>query len=159
MKQREFSWVGVFIRPLADETGICGSTMTSNKADIIKKQALLPGFEEGHYEPRHNYDKALINSRNPDELLKRDHRVSIRVSGQDLKILQRRALEAGIPTQSLLATIIQEHVREAQAEEQDAVEALQSQDVLRTDAANEPLEPARAGAPVTTESPDPPTQS
>ncbi len=42
--------------------------------------------------------------------LKKDRRVNIRVSGKDLEALQKRALEEGIPYQTLIGSILHKYV-------------------------------------------------
>ena len=41
---------------------------------------------------------------------KKDHRLNIRISSRDLKNLQARALEEGIPYQTLAASLLQKYV-------------------------------------------------
>ena len=41
---------------------------------------------------------------------KKDRRVNIRISGQDLEALQKRAIEEGIPYQTLIASLLHKYV-------------------------------------------------
>ena len=41
---------------------------------------------------------------------KKDRRVNIRISGKDLEALQKRALEEGIPYQTLIASLLHKYV-------------------------------------------------
>lgn len=75
----------------------------------VRKQEILAGFEEGCYEPRRHYDRHLFGAHSAD-LMKRDNRVNIRVSGSDLDVLHEEALRRGIPLQSLMAGIIRDYV-------------------------------------------------
>lgn len=75
----------------------------------VYKQAILPGYEEGRYVPRRSYDRQLFGAQSTD-LMKRDSRVNIRVSGSDLERLNEEALRRGIPVQSLLTGIIRDYV-------------------------------------------------
>ena len=99
-----------------------GSAMTDPKdkdrrplgaGDLEKtysKRSLVPGFEDGQYELRRAYDRRLASGALDDAPLKRDNRFNVRVSARDLQALQRKAVKEGVPTQSLLASIIHEHV-------------------------------------------------
>ena len=75
----------------------------------VYKQSILPGFEEGRYVPRRSYDRQLFGAQSA-ELMKRDNRVNIRVSGSDLDMLNEEALRRDIPVQSLMASIIRDYV-------------------------------------------------
>lgn len=75
----------------------------------VRRQEILAGFEEGRYEPRRHYDRHLFGTHSAD-LMKRDNRVNIRVSGSDLDLLQEEALRRGVPLQSLMAGIIRDYV-------------------------------------------------
>ena len=74
----------------------------------IRKQSLLPGFDAGRYEPQRSYDRGEFAS-SPEDGLRRDNRVSIRVSGKDLSRLKLKALEAGIPLQNFISNIIHQY--------------------------------------------------
>jgi predicted DNA binding CopG/RHH family protein len=41
---------------------------------------------------------------------KKDRRVNIRISGKDLEALQKRALEEGLPYQTLIASLLHKYV-------------------------------------------------
>jgi predicted DNA binding CopG/RHH family protein len=41
---------------------------------------------------------------------KKDRRVNIRISGKDLEALQKRAIEEGIPYQTLIASLLHKYV-------------------------------------------------
>lgn len=81
----------------------------STKFDLIK-QRILPGFEDGRYEPSRAFDQSEFSSRSLDNNMRLDNKVSIRVSAHDLSALRKRALEEGVPCQSLLANIIRDYV-------------------------------------------------
>lgn len=42
--------------------------------------------------------------------LKKDHRISLRISGKDLKRLQKRAFEEGIPYQTFIGSILHKYL-------------------------------------------------
>lgn len=75
----------------------------------IRKQRILPGYEHGQFEPRRQYDRADFKTP-PHDAMRRDNRVSIRIAGSDLSVINKLALEKGIPTQTLLANIIHRYV-------------------------------------------------
>ncbi|MES2604388.1 MAG: hypothetical protein V4603_05585 [Pseudomonadota bacterium] len=77
----------------------------------LTRRTLLPGIESGQYEPLPVYDKSELRTQLVDELVRRDNRISVRVSGRDLNELQKLALAEGIPTQSLIANIIHHYVQ------------------------------------------------
>lgn len=94
----------------------------------VYKQGILPGYEEGRYVPRRSYDRQLFGAQSAD-LLKRDTRVNIRVSGSDLERLNEEALHRGIPVQSLLAGIIRDYVEGSQAVSAPKIETDYSQGI------------------------------
>lgn len=80
----------------------------SKKNFEIRKQSILPGFEEGRFEPRRLYERGEFQSSFEDGM-KRDNRVSIKISGRDLSVLNKAALDRGIPLQTLLSQIIHKY--------------------------------------------------
>ncbi len=45
-----------------------------------------------------------------EETFKKDKRINIRISSRDLESLQRRALEEGIPYQTLVSSVLHKYV-------------------------------------------------
>ena len=82
--------------------------MSRKKFEIIKQQ-ILPGFEAGRYEPSRVIDRNEFSTRSIENNMRRDNRVNIRVSGNDLLELQHMALKEGLPVQTLLASIIHKY--------------------------------------------------
>lgn len=78
----------------------------------IRKQGLLPGYEEGRFEPRRSYEQGEFQA-SLDDGFRRDSRVSIKVSGKDLDALKKLALDQGLPLQSLLSHILHEYANGA----------------------------------------------
>ncbi|MDT8398767.1 MAG: hypothetical protein RQ899_09145 [Pseudomonadales bacterium] len=77
----------------------------------LTKQAILPGFAAGTYEPRRLYDGSEIPKHLPVyNNGKRENRINIRVSAGDMADLQSRALAEGVPLQSLVAAIIRNYL-------------------------------------------------
>lgn len=75
------------------------------------KQRILPGFEDGRYEATQHHDYGEFSSRSLDDNMHLGNKISIRVSASDLSLLKKRALEDGVPCQSLLANIIHDYVK------------------------------------------------
>ncbi len=53
--------------------------------------------------------KKLIKSA-AEQTVKKDKRINIRISGRDLDAIQRRALEEGIPYQTLVSSVLHKYV-------------------------------------------------
>lgn len=76
-----------------------------------EEQALLDSFEKGEWSPianqeiEHQHYQAYAKA-----TFKKDKRINIRLSRQDLEALQRRSLEEGIPYQTLVASILHKFV-------------------------------------------------
>lgn len=86
----------------------------------LDRRGILPGYADGRYEAAPTYDASEFARAQREDPLRRDNRVSVRVSGQDLNALQRMALAEGLPLQSLLAQIIHQYAM-GQLERVDAV--------------------------------------
>ena len=84
------------------------STNDSKKLNFDRR-GILPGFADGRYETAPKYDPSEFAKSHLEDPLRRDNRVSIRVSGQDMSELHRIALAEGLPLQSLLAQIVHQY--------------------------------------------------
>jgi hypothetical protein len=82
--------------------------MDSKKLNLDRR-GILPGFADGRYEPAPSYDPGEFAKIQLEDPLRRDNRVSIRVSGHDMAELHRKALAEGLPLQSLLAQIVHQY--------------------------------------------------
>ncbi len=80
-----------------------------NKKLNLDRRGILPGFADGRYEASPKYDPSEFAKTHLDDPLRRDNRVNIRVSGQDMTELHRLALAEGLPLQSLLAQIVHQY--------------------------------------------------
>jgi predicted DNA binding CopG/RHH family protein len=80
------------------------------KKDLNISKGMIPGYENGSYEPARNYDRSEFKSYSFEDPKRRDNRISIRVSGKDLEQLHKLALEEGVPSQSLIANIVHNYV-------------------------------------------------
>jgi predicted DNA binding CopG/RHH family protein len=75
-----------------------------------EEKEILAAFEAGKL-------KSVATSRRLDDLrdaaeatFKKDKRINIRISGKDLDAIQRRALEEGIPYQTLVSSVLHKYV-------------------------------------------------
>ncbi len=75
-----------------------------------EEKEILKVFEAGEFKsvltPRR---KKLLQSA-AEETFKKDKRINIRISSRDLESLQRRALEEGIPYQTLVSSVLHKYV-------------------------------------------------
>jgi len=75
-----------------------------------EEQQLLNEFESGEF------TSVLTNARKSEiqasakVAFKKDKRINIRLSGHDLSAIQRRALEEGIPYQTLVSSVLHKYV-------------------------------------------------
>ena len=84
--------------------------MVIDKKDLKISRGIIHGYENGHFEPAANYDRTEFRAETPEDPRRRDHRISIRVSGKDLELLHKLSLAEGVPSQSLLASIVHKYV-------------------------------------------------
>ncbi|MFQ5659290.1 MAG: CopG family antitoxin [Gammaproteobacteria bacterium] len=75
-----------------------------------EEKEILKDFEAGEF-------KSVLTSRRKkmlqaaaQETFKKDKRINIRISSRDLESLQRRALEEGIPYQTLVSSVLHKYV-------------------------------------------------
>ena len=75
-----------------------------------EERAILKDFEAGEFE-------SVLSSKRIEELqaiaaetVRKDRRINIRISSRDLEGLQRRAMEEGMPYQTLVASILHKYV-------------------------------------------------
>ena len=82
--------------------------MTKKNIDIEKhKEEILEDFEKGDFisvpNSSEEIERAKVAAHN---FMKRDNRINIRVSGADLNMIRRIAVQEGLPYQTLLASVI-----------------------------------------------------
>ncbi len=76
-----------------------------------EEQGLVESFERDEWRPVAERDAAVERYRNyARATFKKDMRVNIRISRKDLEALQTRALEEGIPYQTLMASVLHKYV-------------------------------------------------
>lgn len=75
-----------------------------------EEQELLKGYESGQFESDLDADRRRRLSEAAEETFRKDKRINIRISTRDLEALQRRALEEGLPYQSLVSSVLHKYV-------------------------------------------------
>lgn len=83
--------------------------MSNVKLDA-EEQEILRDFEAGEFRSvlTPQRQKQLVQA--AEETGKKDKRINIRLSSRDLEAIQRRALEEGIPYQTLVSSILHKYV-------------------------------------------------
>lgn len=82
------------------------------KKVILDKQEkdILEAFEAGEFESDLSAERKEFVQETAAQTFKKDKRINIRISGRDLVAIQRRALEEGMPYQTLVASILHKYV-------------------------------------------------
>ena len=81
-----------------------------NKLDR-EEQEILKAFESGKLESTRGARQLIAKHQAYAETaLRKDARINIRISSRDLRALQKRALEEGMPYQTLIASILHKYV-------------------------------------------------
>ncbi len=75
-----------------------------------EEQEILEAFEAGEFESVMTDERKKAIEQVAAATFKKDKRINIRLSGRDLSAIQRRALEEGIPYQTLVASILHKYV-------------------------------------------------
>jgi len=83
--------------------------MKKIKLDKDEKD-MLAAFEAGEFESIITDERKQDVQHIAAATFKKDKRINIRLSGRDLSAIQRRALEEGIPYQSLVSSILHKYV-------------------------------------------------
>lgn len=83
--------------------------MAKTKLDQ-EEQELLDAYESGEFESDLDDERREYIAKAAEESFKKDKRINIRISSRDLEALQRRALEEGLPYQSLVSSVLHKYV-------------------------------------------------
>lgn len=75
-----------------------------------EEQDLLEAYESGEFESTLTDERREFLLSVAEESFKKDKRINIRISSRDLEALQRRALEEGLPYQSLVSSVLHKYV-------------------------------------------------
>lgn len=83
--------------------------MANVKLDT-EEQELLAAYESGEFESDLGAERRAYLTQAAEATFKKDKRINIRISSRDLEALQRRALEEGLPYQSLVSSVLHKYV-------------------------------------------------
>ena len=83
--------------------------MSNAKLDIEEKQ-ILKSFESGEFNSKISPKRKKLVKSIAEGSFKKNKRINIRISSRDLDSIQRRALEEGIPYQTLVSSILHKYV-------------------------------------------------
>lgn len=86
--------------------------MKAKEFDIEQhEQEILKDFEKGKLVPVEDAEEEMrLAKEAARNFMKRDNRVNVRISGADLNMVRRIAVQEGLPYQTLLASIIHKYV-------------------------------------------------
>ena len=73
-------------------------------------QEVLEAFDAGEFESDLKDERRTQLALLAEETIKKDKRINIRISSRDLEALQRRAIEEGLPYQSLVSSVLHKYV-------------------------------------------------
>ena len=75
-----------------------------------EEKEVLDAFEAGEFKSVLTPERKKYLQSVAEETFKKDKRINIRISSRDLALLQRRALEEGIPYQTLVSSVLHKYV-------------------------------------------------
>ncbi len=75
-----------------------------------EEKQILKDFEAGEFKSVLTPKRKKVLQAIAEETFKKDKRINIRISSRDLDSLQRRALEEGIPYQTLVSSVLHKYV-------------------------------------------------
>jgi len=76
----------------------------------LEEEEILGAFERGEFTSDLTPERRAYLALLAEENVKKDKRINIRISSRDLSAIQRRALEEGIPYQTLVASILHKYI-------------------------------------------------
>lgn len=82
----------------------------SNRKLNREEQELLESFEAGEFESDLNDERRAQLAKAAADTFKKEKRINIRISSRDLEALQRRAMEEGLPYQTLVSSVLHKYV-------------------------------------------------
>jgi predicted DNA binding CopG/RHH family protein len=96
--------------PQGDEQAKGGTEMKKRHADDDEKE-LVAAYEAGEFKSAKNQnEEKRIAVAAAKRYMRKDARINIRLSTADLEMLKRRAVEEGLPYQSLIASVLHKYV-------------------------------------------------
>ena len=75
-----------------------------------EEKAILEDYEAGEFKSVLTPERTKTLQSAAEETFKKNRRINIRISERDLQALQRRALEEGMPYQTLVSSILHKYV-------------------------------------------------
>lgn len=75
-----------------------------------EEKEILKDFEAGEFKSVLTSKRKKTIQASAEKTFKKDKRINIRISSRDLESLQRRALEEGIPYQTLVSSVLHKYV-------------------------------------------------
>jgi predicted DNA binding CopG/RHH family protein len=76
-----------------------------------EERELLKSVEAGEWKSVRNREREVSRYQEyAKATFRKDRRVNIRISGKDLEALQKRAVEEGIPYQTLISSVLHKYV-------------------------------------------------
>jgi predicted DNA binding CopG/RHH family protein len=75
-----------------------------------EEKQILQDFELGEFKSVLTPKRKKMLRAAAEETFKKNKRINIRISSRDLELLQRRALEEGIPYQTLVSSVLHKYV-------------------------------------------------
>lgn len=76
----------------------------------VEDKELLMSYEAGEFNSVISKERKDHLAEIADSTIKKDKRINIRISNRDLTAIQRRAVEEGMPYQTLIASILHKYV-------------------------------------------------
>lgn len=83
--------------------------MKSIKLDQDEED-ILEAFEAGEFQSKLTPSRKEMIEKSASETFKKDKRINIRISSRDLISIQRRALEEGMPYQTMISSILHKFI-------------------------------------------------
>ncbi len=81
------------------------------RSNLTKEEKeILEAFEAGEYKSTLTPERKNFLEAAAAETFKKDKRINIRISSRDLESIQRRALQEGIPYQTLVSSVLHKYV-------------------------------------------------
>ncbi|MEQ8952818.1 MAG: hypothetical protein RL120_01710 [Gammaproteobacteria bacterium] len=82
-----------------------------NSAKLTKEEKeILKAFESGKYDSTLTPQRLKYLQEVADASTRKDKRINIRISGRDLESLQRKAMQEGVPYQTLVSSILHKYI-------------------------------------------------
>jgi predicted DNA binding CopG/RHH family protein len=76
-----------------------------------EERKLITAYERGEFKPVKNQKRAKRTAvQAAERYMRKDARINIRLSSADLEMLKQRAVEEGLPYQSLIASVLHKYV-------------------------------------------------